>query len=78
MTDEKFCRKCIHCVGTGWHMKYGYTCDYFLHTGNRRPCPPGSACTVREIGRRRKPGAAEVAAIWGHPAESGKKMGRNP
>lgn len=32
-------------------------CDYFLRTGNRRPCPPGEGCTVkvsRRVYRRKK------------------------
>ena len=28
-------------------------CNYYLETGNRRPCQPGKDCTVREAGQRR-------------------------
>jgi len=32
-----------------WHINKapGYMgCEYILHTGSHRPCPPGDACTV--------------------------------
>ena len=39
------CRSCRYF----WHINEsrGYMgCEYILHTGTRRPCPPGDACTV--------------------------------
>lgn len=45
------CRSCRYF----WHINEssGYMgCEYILHTGRRRPCPAGDACTVyRRKGR---------------------------
>lgn len=44
------------CASCTFHMKiYGNTicCGYLLKTGQRRPCEPGEACTVR-VGFRRR------------------------
>lgn len=38
------CKGCIYST----HFQNGvYTCEYILMTKQRRPCPPGSKCTVR-------------------------------
>lgn len=44
-----------------WHVNEsrGYMgCEYILHTGSHRPCPPGDACTVyrkKPVSRKPKP-----------------------
>jgi hypothetical protein len=54
---EKLCDKsCEGCI----HLSHFYDdltcCNYFITTGERRPCPPGKGCTVRETKRKRKKG----------------------
>lgn len=46
--DNKHCAGCIY-YGTSTE-----TCDYILLEDSRRPCPPGSGCTVRRTKRRRR------------------------
>ena len=41
---------CDNCVWRG-RVANMSCCDYFLRTGQRRPCPPGDDCTVK-IGRK--------------------------
>lgn len=38
-----------NCATCFFHGKCGglICCDYFFKTGQRRPCPPGDACTVK-------------------------------
>lgn len=38
----------------GCRYASGASCDYYLITGRRRPCPPGQDCTVKEPARRHK------------------------
>ena len=56
--DKKYCDNCVYSSGiTGLNMR---CCNYYLATGQRRPCPPGKGCTVkvgREVKRRKKKGA---------------------
>lgn len=42
------CRKCFYSGPTNFIIdgKMLYSCDYFLITGKRRPCPAGPGCTV--------------------------------
>lgn len=42
------CRKCYYSGPTNFKVdgKMLYSCDYFILTGARRPCPAGNACTV--------------------------------
>lgn len=44
--DEEFCSVCIHRT----HMGRNIGCLYLTDTGEPRGCPPGRACTKREIG----------------------------
>lgn len=48
---------CDHyCIGCLYNIiTCGGTCSictYYLDTGNRRPCPAGTGCTVKQTGRR--------------------------
>lgn len=43
------CEGCIH-------VSYQGGCDYLLHTGHGRGCPPGEGCVVKDTGKRAKPG----------------------
>lgn len=38
------CRGCHYWKGRSDDVK---TCNYYLWTDHRRPCPPGEGCTVR-------------------------------
>lgn len=48
---DNYCRPCIY-SGRNQNTKNPCSCDYFLATGKRRPCPAGRGCTVRELGRK--------------------------
>lgn len=41
-TNTAKCRK----TRCSFYCDSTYTCDYFLITGERRPCPPGDECTI--------------------------------
>lgn len=53
-TDPKYkpCARCKKCYyGRATNMGFGkvfplYSCDYYLITGKRRPCPAGPKCSV--------------------------------
>ena len=38
------CNGCVYCGGKTEYVK---SCNYYLITGNRRPCDIGEGCTVR-------------------------------
>ena len=42
--------RCLRCYYYGGSLIR--TCDYILITGQRRPCPPGSYCSVYKEGVR--------------------------
>lgn len=44
-----------NCVTCFFHGKCGglICCNFLLMTGQRRPCPPGDACTVKVPYRKR-------------------------
>lgn len=44
--NNKSCKGCIY---LGEQVK---SCDYFLITGKRRPCPPGEGCTAKHCGKK--------------------------
>ena len=45
---------CEGCVYYGGCKKAVRCCNYYLITGNRRPCQQGAGCTVRAEGGRAK------------------------
>lgn len=48
---DSFCRPCIY-AGRNQCTKAPGTCDYYLLTGKRRPCPAGKGCTVRDTSKK--------------------------
>jgi hypothetical protein len=42
--DSSVCKGCIY---SNHFQNDVYLCDYILMTKQRRPCPPGTKCTVR-------------------------------
>lgn len=48
---------CKGCFYYGGKTEYVKSCNYYLITGNRRPCEAGENCTVRQDGStdRRNP-----------------------
>ena len=42
--NHKGCKSCVYGYTINTYM---ITCDYFLKTGKRRPCPGGEGCTVK-------------------------------
>lgn len=47
---DRYCQKCIYYVVASYEV---LCCNYYLITGKRRPCDPGTGCTVRVL--RKKP-----------------------
>lgn len=45
MVDNKKCRTCVYFGGS---FDECCTCNYIFVHGTRRPCPLGSACTVKK------------------------------
>jgi len=37
----------LYCGGCEYYGRSTCTCDYYLNTGKRRPCPAGNGCKVR-------------------------------
>ena len=58
--SKSYCDNCVYSsLLNGLNTR---CCNYFLATGQRRPCPPGEGCTVkvgREVKRRKKKGAED-------------------
>lgn len=53
MSEEKVCdRYCAKCIYSTGCTDWGYVCNYYLETGKRRPCPPGTGCTVKSTGKK--------------------------
>ena len=50
---EHPCAGCIHFYGA---YRANKCCNYLFDTGRRRPCPPGSACTVKFCATNQNPG----------------------
>lgn len=51
---EKICDEyCLDCKFFGGPAEFECCCNYFLTTDKRRPCPPGTGCTVK-IKRKNK------------------------
>lgn len=48
-TWQEMWKPCEGCIYLGDNVR---TCDYYLITGTRRPCPSGNGCTVRRNGKR--------------------------
>lgn len=46
---DRYCAKCIYSTGGA---DWGHICNYYLETGKRRPCPPGTGCTVKSTGKK--------------------------
>ena len=50
---DDYCLGCVHrTIMTGVGESKTPACGYILNTEQRRPCPPGEGCTVREIGKK--------------------------
>lgn len=47
---------CIPCMFSARHenLKIPTSCDYYIITGERRPCPAGKGCTVRMLGEKKR------------------------
>ena len=52
--EKRVCHPCDGCFFFGGKQEYVKSCNYYLITGNRRPCDAGEGCTVRKDGKRRK------------------------
>lgn len=47
-------RACKGCIYMGWTGSYLGCCNYIFMKNQRRPCPPGKGCTVKETKKQRK------------------------
>ena len=62
-----------------------HICNYYLITGQRRPCPAGAGCTVADAGRKLRPWEIPIVANdgalgedWGENKETGYKKPGKP
>ena len=42
---------CVGCAFRRTLSQFGYCCDYIEIMGQRRPCPAGTGCTVKRVGK---------------------------
>ena len=55
---------CDGCVFLAWANGSLRVCEYFFHTGQRRPCPAGTGCTVKQKGRKKTAWRYEADRTW--------------
>ena len=48
---DRYCLNCIYYIGSSDCLLY---CNYYLMTDKRRPCDPGTGCTVRVLRKRKR------------------------
>lgn len=48
---DKYCTNCVYYVGSNFD---GCFCNYILMTDKRRPCDPGTGCTVRVLREKKR------------------------
>ena len=61
------------CKGCAFYEPYSVTCNYFLKTGQLRPCPAGTGCTVKETGKHRSAWRHESDATWKNATKAKEK-----
>lgn len=69
---DKFCGNCVYCQRTNGEGGFRI-CTYFLTTGIRRPCPAGTGCTVKKVGRAKSAWAYRNASEWSKKMLEAKK-----
>ena len=47
---DNYCEKCYYCSSLPCGLM---SCNYFLVTSVRRPCPPGKGCKVRVLDKKK-------------------------
>lgn len=57
----------------GCYYFSGWSCDYILFEKKRRPCPPGSRCTVKSSRRITAQDRARIHAMSGVFPSRGKR-----
>lgn len=66
---DSYCKGCVFCGY--FNGQTLYVCEYFLRTGQLRPCPAGTGCTVKQKGSRKQ--------LWRHQGDaSWKNAGNQP
>lgn len=50
---DSYCRNCIYRARTTGSVGGEVYCSYILINGKCRPCPAGTGCTERVIGKRK-------------------------
>lgn len=54
---DRACKGCTYLIFLGGYMG---CCNYIFKVGQRRPCPPGKGCTVKETRKRGRKKKVEV------------------
>lgn len=61
-TCDKYCKGCVYCqLACGDTM---FCCTYYLKTSIRRPCPAGTGCTVKRVGKAKGAWEYQNEAKW--------------
>lgn len=59
-------RFCDGCVFLAWANSNTRVCEYFVRTGQRRPCPAGTGCTVKSTGKKKTLWQHQSDQSWNH------------
>lgn len=65
---DSYCLNCIYYVGK---CDIALCCNYYLMTDKRRPCDPGTGCTVRVLRERKRKSKKERNREWLQKKKSG-------
>lgn len=58
---DKFCNGCVF---LGYGNGETKLCEYLLRTDQRRPCPAGTGCTVKQTGKKKTTWRHEADRTW--------------
>lgn len=51
VVDNKYCKGCVFFSGGFEGVRL---CNYYLQTGERRPCPAGVGCTAKLVTKKKR------------------------
>lgn len=66
-------RFCDGCVFLAWANGNCRVCEYFFCTGQRRPCPAGTGCIVKQTGKKKTNWRYEADRTWKNKEKREKK-----
>jgi predicted nucleic acid-binding Zn ribbon protein len=58
---DRFCDGCVFMAWANGNLR---VCEYFFCTGQRRPCPAGTGCTVKQKGKKKTNWRYEADRTW--------------